>query len=119
MRILSQEGLNMDYDIPYEQVCLNINKRNEKSFRVYAWHSLSNSDDGCYLMAEYSSLEKARRAMEILRNAYSPKIEIKEPIEKEMPKPKACDWIWSVKEPKIDVLDNFYFRFPQDSEVGV
>lgn len=117
MRILSQQRLNLDYDIPYEQVCLNISKKSESSFRIYAWHSLSDSDDNCYLMAEYSTEAKARKAMDMLRNTYSPNIEIKEPIQKEMPKPRSGDWFWTVSEPKVEVLDNFYFQFPSDDEV--
>ncbi len=68
MRVLSQNG---KFDFPYEQVCLNINKNSETSFRIYAWHSLSDSNDSCYLMAEYSTEAKARKAMEMLREKYS------------------------------------------------
>lgn len=72
MRVLSQNG---KFDFPYEQVCLNIslniNKNSETSFRIYAWHSLSVSNDSCYLMAEYSTEAKARKAMEMLHEKYS------------------------------------------------
>lgn len=38
---------------------------------------------------------------------------------KEIPKPRSGDWVWTVSEPKVEVLDNFYFQFPQDNEIEV
>lgn len=116
MRILSQNGLHEGIiDVPYEQVSLE-QKKNE------IWCGYSSAlDRNCVgkCFAKYSTEAKARKAMEMLRDAYSPKIEIKEPIEKEIPKPKASDWVWTVTEPRVEVLDNFYFQFSQDSEVEV
>lgn len=70
MRILSQKNLNLNYDIPYEQVCLNINKKSENSFRIYAWHSLSCPDHNCYLVAEYTAEEKAKKMIGMLHEQY-------------------------------------------------
>lgn len=117
MRILSQNG---NIDVPYEMIALSTPFKSDACngmFRVYINSTLLNAKS--VIMAEYKTHEKALKAMEMLRNAYSPKIEIKEPVEKEMPKPKVNDWVWTVTEPRIEVLDNFYFQFPQDSEVEV
>lgn len=116
MRILSQDGLHEGIiDVPYEQVSLE-----QKENEIWCGYS-STLDRHCVgkCLARYSDEQKARKVMEMLRKAYSPKIEIKEPIEKEIPKPKVSDWIWTVKEPRIEVLDNFYFQFPSDDEVEV
>lgn len=114
MRILSQDG---KIDIPYEQMVINIDYTNERN--IAACGTNCDNEDGYITMAEYSTEAKARKAMEMLRNAYSPKIEIKEPVEKEIPKPRSGDWCWTITQPKVEVLDNFYFRFPQDREVEV
>lgn len=100
MRILSQEKLGLNYDIPYEQVCLNINKKSDNSFRIYAWHILSNSDDSCFLVAEYSTETKARKAMEMLRNEYHG---------------------YKVEETYHEGTEYYHpiFRFPSDDEVEV
>ena len=130
MRILSQEKLGLNYDIPYEQVCLNIIKKSENSFRIYAWNSLSNSDDSCYLVAEYSTEAKARKAMEMLREAYCGAVymkhadyeidnidlsqELEKKIREEMLKPHFLDV--KIKNPVIECK---VFRFPADDEVEV
>ena len=122
MRILSQDIPMINaFDIPYEMAMLSMSKYTEGRYRIYAQGTFigNTSDDNFVFMAEYSTEAKARKAMEMLRNAYSPKIEIKEPIQKEMPKPRSGDWFWSMSEPKVEVLDNFYFQFPSDDEVEV
>lgn len=117
MRILSQKDLyDMgDIDLPYEMCGLSMGYMGDKS-KFFVFAHFQGADNK---MAEYSSPQKARKAMEMLRNAYSPKIEIKETVSEEIPKPKCNDWLWTVKEPRIEVLDNFYFQFPSDDEVEV
>lgn len=114
MRILSQDG---KIDISYDNFVFSITKDNCIVATRDSVATLSEIESG--VVAKYSTETKARKAMEMLRNAYSPKIEIKEPIQKEMPKPRSGDWFWSVTEPKVEVLDNFYFQFPTDDEVEV
>lgn len=112
MRILSQDG---KFDFPYEKVCLEVSD----SGKIFAQGDIWGAEENYIEVARYDSEAKARKAMEMLRNSYSPKIEIQEPVQKEMPKPRIGDWVWTVTEPRIEVLDNFYFQFPQDSEVEV
>lgn len=116
MRILSQDGLHDGIiDVPYEQVSIE-QRKNE----IWCGYS-STMDSHCVgkLFAKYSSEQRARKAVDMLRNAYSPKIEIEEPIQKEMPKPRSSDWVWAITQPKVEVLENFYFQFPADSEIEV
>lgn len=117
MRILSQCN---NIDIPYEEatLCIDTGGTLEKG-REICIYARTSSAEKFFVMTRYKTLEKARKAMEMLRNAYSPNIEIKEPIQKEMPKPRSGDWVWTVTEPKIEVFDNFYFQFPTDDEVEV
>ena len=46
-------------------------------------------------------------------------IEINEPIEKEFSKLRSSDLVYTITEPKIEVLNNLYFQFPSDDEVDV
>lgn len=110
MRILSQD--NGKYDLPYENIVL---EKMMDCNTIYAYTGTGQP----FKMAVYSSAEKMDKAMDMLRKAYSPKIEIKEPIQKEMPKLRSGDWVWSTSEPRVEVLDNFYFQFPKDSEIEV
>ena len=118
MRILSQQRLNLDYDIPYEQVCLNISKKSESSFRICAWHSLSDSDDNCHLMAEYSTKSKARKAMEMLREEYAgmPSIRRMDDLYGRFKHTGKKDFELFIEHM---VLMKYYFRFPADDEVEV
>lgn len=110
MRILSQD--NDKYDLPYENIVL---EKMMDCNTIYAYTGTGQP----FKMAVYSSAERMDKAMDMLRNAYSPNIEIKEPIQKEMPKTRSGDWVWTVSEPRVEVLDNFYFQFPKDSEIEV
>ena len=110
MRILSQD--KGKYDLPYANIVL---EKMMDCNTIYAYTGTGQP----FKMAVYSSTERMDKAMEMLRNAYSPNIKIKEPIQKEMSKMRSGDWVWSMSEPRVEVLDNFYFQFPADDEVGV
>lgn len=71
MRILSQDGMK---DIPYEialiDMCVPCTENGE--YKIYAQGSFIGLDvDVNYIqIAEYSTEEKAKKAMEMLRNVY-------------------------------------------------
>lgn len=112
MRILSQDGLR--FDIEYENCHLAVN---EKCCEIEAE---TNNPNFTPVMASYSSIEKCRKAMEMLQKAYSPLLVMKEQPDGIMPNIKPNDWIvGSVPTPKVEVMDNFYFQFPTDDEVEV
>lgn len=117
MRILSQDGnIDVNYDLVALVSCYKC-KDGNGWFEIDMYSGALSAKN--VRMAKYSTEAKARKAMEMLRNAYSPNIEIKEPIQKEMPKMRSGDWVWSMSEPRVEVLDNFYFQFPADDEVEV
>lgn len=108
MRIISQDGLR---EMQYESCGLAVNP---KCCEIEAYTSYT---DFTPVMASYGSVEKCRKAMEMLRKAYSPLLIIKDlgdGIEADI---KPNDWRISVPEPLK--RDNFYFQFPADSEIEV
>ncbi len=71
-----------------------------------------------FKMAVYSSAERMDKAMCMLQKAYSPLLIIKdlgEGIEADI---KPNDWKISRAEPN-GIRENYYFQFPQDSEIEV
>lgn len=92
MRILSQDGLM--FDIQYENCHLTVN---EKCCEIEAETSNPNFTP---VMASYSSIEKCRKAMELLHEEYR-KITIYPFLE------------------KSDTIPPKVFRFPADDEIEV
>lgn len=101
MRILSQDG---KIDMPYELVALSVSYKIFKSQvdkNVFCVNAHSHSLDAKrVIMGEYSSEEKAKKAMEILQNAY---------YESELS--KACN--------DGTTFLTTHFHFPKDDEVEV
>lgn len=108
MRVISQNGM---VDVPYENVALSIGGMNG-TFVIYG-HT-AYEEKACVL-AEYSTEEKALKAMEQLRNAYmkneyylsviSGAINIDSPQEKEI---KDCRKLLKT------AMSSSVFRFPAD-----
>ncbi len=63
MRILSQDG---KFDFPYERVCLEVSD----SGKIFAQGDVWGKRDNYIEVARYENEEKARKAMEMLREAY-------------------------------------------------
>lgn len=114
MRILSQDG---KFDFPYEKVCLEVSD----SGKIFAQGDIWGAEDNYIEVAKYENEAKARKAMEMLREAYSPVIVIKEHQDGLKPNIKPNDWLVTPALPtqRIEVADNFYFQFPADDEVEV
>lgn len=93
MRIISQDG---KVDLPYELVSISTHARN--SWQVIA-RPLTNVDRLFCVMGEYSTEEKAVKAMEELRTEYG-----------NYKQAKSSEYYFAFDYPKV-------FRFPQDSEV--
>ena len=62
MRVISQNGM---VDVPYENVALTVDKSDG-----YVIHGHTAYEYKPCLLAKYSTEEKAKRAMEMLHNAY-------------------------------------------------
>lgn len=122
MRIISQNG---NVDLPYEKFVLGITKDNKIACCrecVAPPYEIYNG-----IIAEYSSKEKALKAMEMLREAYvgmpivMQNVDISEDVAKEFERLKKCGVLVSAeKQPsKVDFINNDIFQFPKDDEVEV
>ena len=85
MRIISQRNASVITDIPYERVV--ISQPLTEPNKIIAWDILTKIDD-IILVAEYSTREKAEKAIQMLHNCYQ------------------------------GALPNTIFRFPQDDEIS-
>lgn len=66
MRIISQNGT---IDLPYESVGVSINNINETDIIAYPAVEYTGKN-GYWILATYSTNEKAKKAVELLRDAY-------------------------------------------------
>lgn len=96
MRIVSQDGR---IDLPYEQIVVVNNTVDEMTIIAYA---VDSYDDTVWKLAEYSTKEKAVKAMEELRTEYG---NYQQAIDR-----NGQLLTYSFNYPKV-------FRFPQDSDV--
>lgn len=97
MRVVSQDG---KIDIPYENSCLNIVCIEPKRTAIYSY---STCCDASLRLAEYTTEEKAIKAMEMLREVYLLKAEIHSD--------------YNGHHYKAEL--NKVFQFPQDDEIEV
>ena len=114
MRVISQHG---NADLPYEQIVV-----------CHAMESVLALYNGeKYVLGEYSSKEKAYKAMEMLRETYTSmpivmqNVDISEDVAEEFERLKKCGiMVQAVNQPsKVDFVNNAVFQFPQDDEIEV
>lgn len=124
MRVISQDGT---IDVPYEYVALVVSggKYKDAEYACIYCHNIS-APHGTRL-AEYSTKEKAIKAMEMLREAYvgmpivMQNVDISEDVAKEFERLKECGiMVQTENQPsKVDFINNAVFQFPKDDEVKV
>lgn len=122
MRVISQDGMQ---DIPYKKFVFSITKDN----RIVATIGCTAPPTELYMssVAKYSIREKAMKAMEMLRSAYTgmPVVfQNIEPSEKfrellEITKTNGIITITDDKKSKIEYVNNVIFQFPKDEDVEV
>ena len=122
MRVISQDGMQ---DIPYKKFVFSITKDN----RIVATIGCTAPPTELYMssVAKYSTQEKAMKAMEMLRIAYTgmPVVfQNIEPSEKfrellEITKTNGIITITDDKKSKIEYVNNVIFQFPKDEDVEV
>ena len=122
MRVISQDGMQ---DIPYKKFVFSITKDN----RIVATIGCTDPPTELYMssVAKYSIQEKAMKAMEMLRSAYTgmPVVfQNIEPSEKfrellEITKTNGIITITDDKKSKIEYVNNVIFQFPKDEDVEV
>ena len=114
MRVISQHG---NVDLPYEQIVV-----------CHAMESVIALYNGeKYVLGEYSSKEKAYKAMEMLREAYigmpivMQNVDVSEDVAEEFERLKRCGiMVRAENQPsKVNFINNAVFQFPQDDEIEV
>lgn len=119
MRIISQDGT---MDTPYESCTVWIGGMNGTSIFVQ-----NIGEDERVTYATYSTPEKAEKAMEMLRKAYTGSVAIFQNVEPtdevvEALKRQDTEIVYAgldnqPSEIKFENHQNFYFQFPKDDEV--
>ena len=123
MRIISQDGT---IDIPYENFVFGITKDN---FIVAIRDTIARPSEVCQgIVAEYSSKEKAQKAMEMLRTAYTGRFvttadvpdDFNEQLKELMKGGFGTVIAKDTDDSRVEFNNlNGYFQFPQDEDVEV
>ena len=120
MRVISQDGT---IDIPYEDVII---QRFES--RIYFLNKnltgVETLNDDMKI-AEYSTEEKAKKAMEMLRDAYigmpivMQNVDVSEDVSREFERLKKCGIVVQTENQpsKIECISNAIFQFPTEEEL--
>lgn len=123
MRVISQDGA---IDVPYENFVFGIIEDN--SIVAIRDTIARPSEIAQGVVAKYSTEEKAKKAMEMLRKAYVSmpilfqNVEITEDVVKQFEKLKNSGIIVQTmnNEPsKVEYVNNCIFQFPKDDEIEV
>lgn len=84
MRVISQKGMPVITDIPYEKVA--VSQSMTEPNKIVAW-DVAAGENNIIFMAQYSTQDKAEKAMQMLHNCYQ------------------------------GALPNTIFRFPREDEI--
>ena len=122
MRVISQDGT---MDVPYEisSFSMAVGKYENVEHAVIFCYNYSTSMGT--KMAEYGSKEKAKKAMEMLRDAYigmpivMQNVGISESVMKEFERLKKCGIVVQTESQpsKIECISNAIFQFPTEEEL--
>ena len=121
MRVISQDGT---IDIPYELSAVTIGHKVDLSkFNINIRSKLL--DERPCIVAIYSTEEKAKKAMEMLRDAYigmpivMQNVDISEGVMKEFERLKKCGIVVQTENQpsKIECISNAIFQFPAEEEL--
>ena len=121
MRVISQDGT---LDIPYELSAVTIGHKVDLSkFNINIRSKLL--DEIPCIVATYSTEEKAKKAMEMLRDAYigmpivMQNVDASEDVVKEFERLKKCGIVVQTENQpsKIECISNAIFQFPAEEEL--
>lgn len=122
MRIISQDGI---IDVPYEisSLSMAVGKYEDVEYAAIYCHNSSTAMGT--KMAEYGSKEKAKKAMEMLRDAYigmpivMQNVDVSEDVAMEFERLKKCGiMVRTENQPsKIECISNAVFQFPAEEEL--
>lgn len=121
MRIISQIGMKVLIDLPYENIAISQSLEEPNSIIAF---DVSNNDDSFFRMARYSTPEKAEKSMQLLHEAYTGAPFIVNNAE--VPEDFA-EQLKNMRSGFITVIDhgddvkiepmNIVFRFPSEDEI--
>ena len=121
MRVISQKGMPVITDIPYEKVA--VSQSMIEPNKIVAW-DVAAGENNIIFMAQYSTQEKAEKAMQMLHEAYTGAPLIIKNIE--VPDDFA-EKLKDLRNGIITIIDrednvriepmNIVFRFPQEDEI--
>lgn len=122
MRIISQDGT---IDVPYEISSLSMAVGKYENVEHAAIFCHNSSTAMGTKMAGYSSKEKAKKAMEMLRDTYigmpivMQNVDISEDVAREFERLKKCGiMVRTENQPsKIECISNAIFQFPTEEEL--
>ena len=114
MRIISQSGR---IDIPYEVAVVYVEYESV----------IAKVGDEIYAMGNYSTEEKAFKAVKMLIDTYTgmpivmQNVDVSEDMAKEFERLKKCGVIVQAENQpsKVEFVNNAVFQFPQDDEIEV
>lgn len=122
MRVISQDGT---LDVPYEISSLSMAVGKYENVEHAAIFCHNSSTVMGTKMAGYSSKEKAKKAMEMLRYAYigmpivMQNVDVSEDVAKKFERLKKCGiMVQTENQPsKIECISNAIFQFPAEEEL--
>lgn len=122
MRVISQDGT---IDVPYEISSLSMTVGKYENVEHAAIYCHNSSTAMGTKMAEYGSKGKAKKAMEMLRDAYigmpivMQNVDISEDVAREFEGLKECGiMVKTESQPsKIECISNAIFQFPTEEEL--
>ena len=125
MRLISQNG---EIDVPYDYFSLSIATGKYEDVEVACIYCHNLSSHKVTKLAEYSSKEKAEKAMEMLRTAYTGRFvttadvpdDFNEQLKELMKGGFGTVIVKDTNDSRVE-FDNLngYFQFPQDDEIEV
>ena len=122
MRIISQDGT---IDMPYEEVLITLGCSGDKREYHINGHLIYQGGSSSVKIATYSTEEKAKKAMEMLRDAYigmpivMQNVDVSEDVSMEFERFKKCGIVVQTENQpsKIECISNAIFQFPADEEL--
>lgn len=123
MRVISQDGT---IDIPYDLFSLSISCGRYRDVEYATIYCCNSSTPARTMLAEYSSKEKAERAMKMLHKAYTgmpiifKNVELDDSVRKmfsDLMKNEVILQPFEDAKPEVECVNNIIFQFPKDDEV--
>lgn len=111
MRVISQDGT---MDFPYDSSLVSVYEGCING-RIYVRMQLCGGYDDSVDVADYSTKEKAVKAMEMLREQHEKVAFLRTIINTE----KGTSFVSCLSETVFDKMTQNYFQFPKDDEVEV